>query len=931
MSSLTYEDYYQQALEDLAFIWKEDVNVTKVRVAAGGRPRYEQLLQYWVSLYIQYLRTAKRLATVHDAQLQPQKRYDVRTLLDTCLGRMLELRNLLTVNCGEFVKLDDAMLDTKMIPDDLEVPIPRYFVEDAASELQERRRQITALQAHYKETEVNAPVSKALTKGTEKGPYSQASAGMTTTIMTVDDAVKLLQVNERGRQARQRAKFQMVIYLQQKHALEHANEYSYTAGKERAALVVQKAVQAYLARKHILNEHNKELELLGMRPTAATLSDAERVAAGVRLEERKARQRMNEANYRQKEVELEARLKAEEGPRTMEEMLNEVLTRMAYARMESKDDTPLTFPTPEEGGSRKYLEIYGGTAGAATGTVIASGAPSRSPPSFPGLPPDEANVRSRMGSVTVRSSFAGTALPQTPSRKAGSTIRRRGEGEESLPAMPPSNLWNSMNAVDERYQTIWRPHFEQTYLKDLDLDQAADERLLRHQLLEGPRGILENVRCVVDELIMIEVENLKKRLEMERRGGKKKKGGKKKGPKKPRAPKLKDPTKGVDIETFMNSAVHQNVLQLPDPDIRLENYLGCATVHGSPLDVLLRTQKPDEELKKTWQRILNNWDANVEQAMKMKKDAFQKLFDKFLQQSSWLSEPSAAQVRQCVAEYAILPLGSQVIHDLAPTSKTLLLYGFSGSGKTHLVHAVCNHSGANLFDLSPANFETNTNLVGIIQMVFHLARVLAPSVIYIDKVEKLFLRKKKKKGPKDPLMARGKKMKKEILKGIAALAPTDRVLVIGSSSAPWDAEFNAMVNNFAHMIHCVTPDYASRLILLKKWVAQRTTDANALKPEGYHELALLTDGLSAGEIQRIVCEVLHTRRLRRLAQRPLTASDFLSAVAHAKPPSGEEQALMKEFSLRLPLRLRRINPSTDLPAPEKKEGGTKKKKKEVKE
>ncbi|ESL08080.1 hypothetical protein TRSC58_04225 [Trypanosoma rangeli SC58] len=840
---------------------------------------------------------------------------------------MLELRNLLTVNCGEFVKLDDAMLGTKMIPDDLEVPIPRYFVEDAASELQERRRQIAALQAHYKETEVDAPVSKALAKRTAKGPHSQAGASMTSTIMTVDDAVKLLQVNERGRQARQRAKFQMVIYLQQKHALEHANEYSYTAGKERAALVVQKAVQAYLARKHILKDHNKELELLGMRPTAATLSDAERVAAGVRLEERKARQRMNEASYRQKEAELEARLKAEEGPRTMEEMLNEVLTRMAYARMESKDDTPLIFPTPEEGGSRKYLEIYGSTAGAATGTVTAGGAPSGTPSPFSGLsPPDEANAPSRVGSVAVRSSLAGTAVPQTPSRKAGSTIRRRGEGEESLPAMPPSNLWDSMKAADERYQSIWRAHFEQTYLKDSDLDQTADEGLLRRQLLEGPRGILESVRCVVDELIMIEVENLKKRLEMERRGGKKKKGVKKKGPKKPRAPKLKDPTKGVDIETFVNSAVHQNVLQLPDPDIQLENYLGCATVHGSPLDVLLRTQKPDEELKRTWQRILNTWDANVEQAMKMKKDAFQKLFDKFLQQSSWLSEPSAAQVRQCIAEYAILPLGSQVIHDLAPSSKTLLLYGFPGSGKTHLVHAVCNHSGANLFDLSPANFETNTNLVGIIQMVFHLARVLAPSVIYIDKVEKLFSRKKKKKGPKDLLMARGKKMKKEILKGIAALAPTDRVLVIGSSSAPWDAEFNAMVNNFAHMIYCVTPDYASRLILLQKWVAQRTTDVNALKPEGYHELALLTDGLAAGEIQRIVCEVLHARRLRRLAQRPLTASDFLSAVARAKPPSGEEQALMKEFSLRLPLRLRRINPPADLPAPEKKEGGTKRKK-----
>ncbi|PWU92453.1 hypothetical protein C3747_318g15 [Trypanosoma cruzi] len=943
MSSLTYEDYYQQALEDLAFIWKEDVNLTKVRVAASGRPRYEQLLQYWSSLYIQYLRTAKRLAAVHDAQLQPQKRYDVRTLLDTCLGRMLEVRNLLKMNCGEFVKLDDAALDMKMIPEDLEVPIPRYFVEDTASELQERRRQIAALQTYFKETEADAPVSKALAKDPSKFPDVPAGASAESKIMSVDDAVTLLQINERGRQARQRAKFQMAIYWQQKHALEHTVEYGHVTGKERAALVVQKAVQAYLARKHLLKDHRNELELLGMRPTAAIISDAERAAAEVRLGERKSRQRMNEASYRQKEIELETRLKAEEGPRTMEEMLNEVLTRMAYARMESKDDAPPTFPTPEEGGSRKYLETYGSTVGTAAGTGLAAagggGGGGGGGTTFWGVSspvsgrsaPDGANALSHRESVAVRSSLGATLLPQTPLRTKGGTARRKAEEEESLPAMPPSVLWESMKAADDRYQTLWRGRFEQTYLKNSDLDQAADEELLRQELLEGPRGILEDVRRVVDELIMMEVENLKKRLEMERRGGKKKKGGKKKGPKKPRAPKLKDPTKGTDIETFMNSAVYQNVLQLSDPNIRLENYLGYATIHGSPLDALLRTQKPDEELKKKWQRILNNWDAKVEQAMKMKKDVFQNLFDNYLKQSSWLSEPSAAQVRQCIAEYAILPLGSQVIHDLAPHTKTLLIYGFPGSGKTQLVHAVCNHSGANLFNLSPEIFETNTGLVGIIQMVFHLAKVLAPSVIYIDKVEKLFLRKKRKKGPKDPLMARGKKMKKEVLKGIAALSTTDRVLVIGSSSAPWDAEFNAMVNNFPHMIHCANPDYASRLIMLQKLIAQRMTDTSALKQEDYHELALLTDGLTSGDVHHIVEEVVHARRLRRLAQRPLTALDFLPAITHVKPPSEEDRALMKEFSLRLPLHLRRINPPVDLPAPEKKEGGAskKKKKKEV--
>ncbi|KAH9600129.1 ATPase [Trypanosoma melophagium] len=919
MSSVTYENYYQQALEDLVTIWREDVNLSKLRVAPSGRQRYEQLLSSLTSLYIQYLRTVRRLARVHDALLQPQKRYDVRTLLDTCVGRMLEIRGLLTANCGEFVKLDNAMLDVKMTPEELEVPIPRYFVEDNASELQERRRQIVSLQSHYQDTDAEAPVSKFLANVTNKISSTTSTQEPEVKTMTVDEAIAILQVNERGRQARQRAKFQLIMYMQQKQNLLRDNEYNYTTGKERAATVVQRAVQAYLARKRVRSDHAEELQLLGMRPTAATMSDEQQVAAAVRLDERKARQHMNEADYRQKAIELETRIKSEEGPRTMEEMLNEVLTRMAYARMESKDDAPLTFPTPEEGGSRKYLESFNAT------TPVPAGSAAVASPSSAF---DGTGTIGRPGSAAMRSSVAGTIDGRAPPRKAGSVIRRKGDEEETVPAIPPSNFWENIKAADERYYTIWKPRFEETYYKEADLDQAADENLLRQQLLEGPRGIMEELRKVVDQLIMVEVENLKVRLEQERRGGKKKKGGNKKVPKKPRAPKLKDPTKGVTIETFMNTAVRLNVLQIPDPNIRLEDYLGAAVIHGSPLDALLRVQKPDEELRKKWQRILNNWDQNVEQVMKMKKENFQKLFDSYLQQATWLSEPSPAQVRQCVTEYAILPLGSQVIHDLAPSAKTLLLYGFSGSGKTRLVKAISNHSGSNFFDISPGNFETNTGLVGIIQMVFHLAKVMAPSVIYIDNVEKLFMRKKRRKGPKDPLIARGKKMKREVLKGIAGLSPTDRVMVIGTTSAPWDADFNAMVTHFAHMVYCPSPDYASRMIIMQEFIAQRTGDAAALKAEDYHELALLTERLTGGDLRAIVDEVLHPRRLRRLPQRPLVAEDFLRAITRVSAPTAEEETQMKEFTMRLPLHLRRVNPPVDVPAPEKKETATKRKKKE---
>jgi hypothetical protein len=44
------------------------------------------------------------------------------------------------------------------------------------------------------------------------------------------------------------------------------------------------------------------------------------------------------------------------------------------------------------------------------------------------------------------------------------------------------------------------------------------------------------------------------------------------------------------------------------------------------------------------------------------------------------------QVRQAVAEFAILPLGSHVVHERLPHIKSMLLYGAPKSGKTMLAH-----------------------------------------------------------------------------------------------------------------------------------------------------------------------------------------------------------------------------------------------------
>lgn len=179
---------------------------------------------------------------------------------------------------------------------------------------------------------------------------------------------------------------------------------------------------------------------------------------------------------------------------------------------------------------------------------------------------------------------------------------------------------------------------------------------------------------------------------MQKKKDKKKKKGK------------KDPTSERSIESLFAELVSNGIL-VPCPHLHVRDYMGSSSFMQATLE-----------------------KANV------------------------IPDPSMAQIRQALTEYAILPLGSQYIHERAPYVKSLLLYGAEQTGKTLLTQAVANLSGANLFDISPRNTDDGVtpvkypgkNVSMMIHMVFKVARTMAPSVIYIDEAEKVFLSDKKK-------------------------------------------------------------------------------------------------------------------------------------------------------------------------------------------
>ena len=88
----------------------------------------------WACVYIKYLQIFRRLEHAYDQMVHPQKLIDLKRALEACMGRMLEVRHwLVKLNRNlDFMNIDDILVDLKLTPEELEMPVPKYFKLDQA-------------------------------------------------------------------------------------------------------------------------------------------------------------------------------------------------------------------------------------------------------------------------------------------------------------------------------------------------------------------------------------------------------------------------------------------------------------------------------------------------------------------------------------------------------------------------------------------------------------------------------------------------------------------------------------------------------------------------------------------------------------------------------------------------------------------------------
>lgn len=226
--------------------------------------------------------------------------------------------------------------------------------------------------------------------------------------------------------------------------------------------------------------------------------------------------------------------------------------------------------------------------------------------------------------------------------------------EQQVIKIGPSEIVQKFDEFYEDYNNVWSNKDEsENYQQRYDRGMAHDEML---PIVE------DELKKRVDDMLKIELENM--RAMTNPKSGKKKKGKKKKGKKKKKkkGPKLPGLTKAfwdIPMETHLQNLVKENIVRKL-PERSLTSFIGEFNYLHSMLDNIKDTPY----------------------------------------------DPSMALIRQLVTEYIIFPLGSEMVRARHPEQiKSILFYGPSGSGKTHVVESIASETNSIVLDLSPVVLE----------------------------------------------------------------------------------------------------------------------------------------------------------------------------------------------------------------------------------
>ncbi|NXI17054.1 DRC11 protein, partial [Irena cyanogastra] len=768
----------------------------------------EKVKKMLATAYVQYLDILRKLAEAHDHLVHQQKRAAVRQALDGVMGRILEIKKEMVAleNC-EWHCMDGILMELQRVPEDIEIPIPKYFIKEHLGILQDREK-------YLHEILLNAGLL-------EQEPVSA---------MTLEEGIKVIQVAERARQGRARAVFMKRIYLEEKRQSKK-EEYGTGKSPDDAATCIQKVWRGHSQRKKTEQLREEEFIFLGMNSaemingTGSLPPDLEAMSSLQKANVlRGAVQEREDFSFRHE-------LRRTEGPH-IKETLQDQITQCFLECRHITGRFP-DYPPEKTGGSKAiFIEKH-------PEQVLEELAAKKAEA--------ERKAMEKNGKEDKK-----TAKVEKPP-KVGKQVRQCSVDESWK--MGPSNFLAMLEEGSSQYQVFWENRDNKS-----DFLQDHDPELIKAQEREEVEAEL---RVQVDEVMKEKLLKVKQAVDGEtgpqgRAGKDKVRAARKKRHRKPRKGGHENLMMSLACRTTesLYQELAEEGLLIPAKNVNLSDYIG----HYDCLRNVLR-------------------------------------------ETGAQPMPSIPEIRQLVALYGILPLGSQTVHENAPLVKSLLLAGPAGVGKKMLVHAICTETGANLFNITPSNiagkYPGRDGLIMMLHMILKVGKELQPSVVWIGDTERIF----SKGAPKGEEEVNFKRLAKILPQFLKALKPKDRVLLVGTSSRPFDANPGPFCKVYQKIILIPKPDYLTRFgkyfTLWKHYILQRGGALTRLL--NLNCLARVSDGFTQGHVVAVVHAVLTELRLLQMARKPLRTAEFVTSLAGHDPVYKEEEETFQAWYAKTPL------------------------------
>jgi len=338
MSNATYNGQWAGAMAELA----EQVHLEDPTLEAEeGAPEPEpvrptsiaQAFQHFACLYIKYLQIFRKLERCYDGMVHPQKRLAVLKVLELVMQRVVELKHSLVKYSPpppvvqqdksfpwEYVNLDSVLVDLKLPPDTLEVPVPKYFREDSAEARKVRDKIVEGyMQVKHGVTEI---------------PLESSDGAQDSGSIPLDKAIEIIQLNERGRQGKERATLVKVLREEEKRRKAYdAAHGGAELDQDVASIEIQRALRGLVARNRASRLRDRELIFLGMRPSITENVDREAQLKNAYIM-RKQEQKDNKDAYERALEDMKEVVYNDEGPDIKRELEGERTEWLADAILE---------------------------------------------------------------------------------------------------------------------------------------------------------------------------------------------------------------------------------------------------------------------------------------------------------------------------------------------------------------------------------------------------------------------------------------------------------------------------------------------------------------------------------------------------------------------------------------------------------------------